>query len=290
MKAKPAVPALNIVKWIVTWSLAAIGLAATALAQSAPAPAGGFKIDEARLGSWDNSLTNRPFFLAPAFSPQGGAVSSAVGLGILLLDFAAAMSQPAYALSGDGRHFAYASARKCEGMSKVCIVLDGQVEAAPGGVGSGSLALSRDGKRVAYATRKGKQWVVSVDGREGAEYDGIAVGSVSFSPDGKRVAYAALLGRQWSVVVDGQAGAAYGGIGNNYPVFSPDSQRVAYPAQTDGKWVAVVDGHADEACDRVWGLTSAPMANVSRMGHSGASSGRWWWMDMRARSTRTSPG
>ena len=44
--------------------------------------------------------------------------------------------------------------------------------------------FSPDGKRVAYAARKGAKWLVVVDGQQGAEYDEIGVGTLVFSPDG----------------------------------------------------------------------------------------------------------
>ena len=93
-----------------------------------------------------------------------------------------------------------------------------------------SIATSKDGCHIAYATVKGEKWLVVVDGQPGPEYDGIMVDSLIFSPDGERVAYAAEKGKKWLVVVDGQPGQEYDGIMEGDPIFSPDGKSVAYVA------------------------------------------------------------
>ena len=63
-----------------------------------------------------------------------------------------------------------------------------------------SIALSPDGKRIAYGALEGGKWRVVVDGREGAPFS--AVRQVAFSPDGSHVAYQAMDGDLWKLVVD----------------------------------------------------------------------------------------
>jgi len=55
---------------------------------------------------------------------------------------------------------------------------------------SAMLAVSPDGKRVAYLASRGKRELVIIDGVEGKEY-GDGIGHLVFSPDSKRVAYMA---------------------------------------------------------------------------------------------------
>ena len=80
------------------------------------------------------------------------------------------------------------------------------------GVLPSSLAVSPDGKSLAYAARSGDKQLVVMDGVEGKEYDGILASSPVFSPDSKRVAYAAKRGDKWLVIVHGVEGKEYDGF------------------------------------------------------------------------------
>ncbi len=101
--------------------------------------------------------------------------------------------------------------------------------------------VSKDGRHVAYVTRKGNKSLLVVDGKSGPEYDGINSRTVAFSPDGKRVACVARKGRKHLVVVNGQPGPEYVTILSTTPIFSPDSKRVAYVALKSTRYLVVVD-------------------------------------------------
>ncbi|MGO8759738.1 MAG: hypothetical protein ACLQG3_16595 [Terracidiphilus sp.] len=79
----------------------------------------------------------------------------------------------------------------------------------------GTLALSPDGRRVAYAAKRDKQSALVVEGQEGPTYDDIELGSIVFSPDSKRIAFVAKVGGRYAMVVDGHSGAGYDEIRND---------------------------------------------------------------------------
>jgi Tol biopolymer transport system component len=174
MKTKSALPILNAAIALCLTGL--IGLSVTALAQSVAA-ADAYKIEETRLGPWDTQMSD-------------------------------------FAFSSDGRHFAYLSSHECQKSGTRCVIVDGQVKEETRDVREGTLALSPDGKRVAYAAKRDERWSLVVDGQAGAQYDDIEVGSPVFSPDSKRIAFVAKVGGRYSIVVDGQAGAEYDEILN----------------------------------------------------------------------------
>jgi hypothetical protein len=74
----------------------------------------------------------------------------------------------------------------------------------------GFYVFSPDGKRLAYAAQKAKQWVVVVDGKEGKEYD--SIGHLTFSPDSKTVVYSARRGDRQLTIAGGKEGKLYYGI------------------------------------------------------------------------------
>jgi Tol biopolymer transport system component len=291
MPAKSVLNVLNAMKRIALCSAAMTGLAVTGWAQTtaAPAqetytPAGGGKGTETRLGPCTREMAfmtltgmvlingvSEPTYgpaqfiqapISPVSSPPGEAVTAKEGR---LYPW---WSRPGFAHSSDGRHVAYALAEgrfsftdRCNG-SRHCILLDGHAQALPEEPVDRSIAVSPDGKRVAYAIYKNKLLgdvhVVVVDGKAGQEFDEIGVFSVIFSPDGKRLAYSAKRDKQWSVVVDGQVGAGYDGAISGTPIFSPDSKRVAYVTETKGKWSVVVDGQPGAEYAGIWGLRFSP--------------------------------
>jgi len=127
-------------------------------------------------------------------------------------------------LSTDGKHLAYVA--EPDSFREV-VVVDGKPSKVYGGFDSdfikGSLILSPDGRRSAYAIKKRNDHFAVIDGREGKAYR--AVSGLVFSPDSKRVAYRAVLGNKLLIVVDGQEGPGYDELG--LPVFSPDGKTVA---------------------------------------------------------------
>ena len=118
-----------------------------------------------------------------------------------------------------------------------------------GAIGT-TVAMSPDGRRIAYSLHRGDKWLMAVDGQETKQsYDDIGNKSAAFSPDGKRVAYSAKRGDKWLVVVDGEEGKEYEQVMAGPPVFSPDSKSVACCAKRAGKWVLVVNGKEYEESD-----------------------------------------
>jgi hypothetical protein len=86
---------------------------------------------------------------------------------------------------------------------------------------------------LAYAVKTNDAVAVVVDGKVGESYDSVINGSLQISPDGTRIAYAAKRGTESFVVVDGTRSKAYRYTGwGNTPVFSPDGRYVAYIAST----------------------------------------------------------
>ena len=85
------------------------------------------------------------------------------------------------------------------------------------------IALSRDGRRIAYGAMAGSKWHLIVDGAEGAPVDGVT--KPRFSPDGKHVAYAAYVGTRYHLVIDGKMNGE--GLHDFLALFfSDDSARV----------------------------------------------------------------
>lgn len=118
-----------------------------------------------------------------------------------------------------------------------------------------NLAVSADGKRMAYWAKRGARFYVVVDGKEIGEYD--YARDLQFSPDSKRYLFIASpdpgeylegLGsatqrirvvRGVFVIVDGQQTARYSDI--NVPRFSPDGKHFAFLASCGSKRFPVVD-------------------------------------------------
>lgn len=271
MKAKSTLPVLNAA--IAVWLTAMIGLPVAALAQTGPHPAGGYRTEETRLGPWDYFPLGKDSVHAyhPAVSLDGRHVAylsacpkGTKGCVLLLLDgqdvqsiALGAQEAHGFALSSDGKRFAYTSFSGGNKGGRWVVVVDGRagpeydglnlVSPLEGSIVAGpdDLIFSPDGKCLAYVVRKGHRHSSSlavVDGEAGAEYSEVL--RPVFSPDSRRVAYAAKIGKKWSVVVDGQAGPAYDELRiAPYPLpFSPDSKHLAYAAKRSGKWVVVVDG------------------------------------------------
>lgn len=94
-----------------------------------------------------------------------------------------------------------------------------------------TLALSPDGRRVAYGVIINEKWRMVIDGREGAIYD--SVGPAVFSPDSRHIAFEAKIGERWHIVVDDKMSPgciAY----FDKPAFSGDSAKVLYIENPDG--------------------------------------------------------
>jgi len=179
------------------------------------------------------------------------------------------------------------TSRRIERDGKYRMVVNG-VEGKPyGWVGHGSYiagghgsyfqaVLSRDGRRYAYAARRGNKkdgaWLVVVDGTESPEYT--AVGEIVFSPNGRHLAYAGELGStgrrtsskhrsRWFIVLDGVKGKVHRGVMGLH--FSPDGRRLVYrtsgrsePALIETGGRVVCNGVAGKRYDRIAVMTHSP--------------------------------
>ena len=181
-------------------------------------------------------------------------------------------------LSEEGQHLAYVASRGSYQVGKAtdetmkeCVVVDGREGPQYDYIVSRSLALSSDGRHVAYLATKHegatrRQFVV-LDGQEGPQYDYCNDTSMlAMSSTGQRVAYEAWKGEKCVVVVDGQEGPEYDEVDEAAPdgvthsrlgpVFSVDGKRLAYMAckgrQAEAKWFAVVDGREEPSYRRTW--------------------------------------
>jgi Tol biopolymer transport system component len=89
----------------------------------------------------------------------------------------------------------------------------------------GAIALSPDGRRIAYGALAAGKWRMIIDGKEGAGFS--TVKSPLFSPDGRHLAYQAMSGEKWYLVVDATPNA-----GTQTRIldhqFSADSSKIAY--------------------------------------------------------------
>lgn len=166
------------------------------------------------------------------------------------------------------------------------------------GAAAASLAVSPDGKRVAFFRKSisGKKWTLIVDDVESEPYDGVSQTQPIFSPDSKRVAYVAERSGRKLAVIDGREGKDYDAVGDitfspdsqrvaymaaqgaerfmildgieqptrfdalhaSGPIFSPNSRRVGYAAKRGAKWLVVIDGHEGEEYDGAGALTFSP--------------------------------
>ena len=118
-----------------------------------------------------------------------------------------AVSLDGIAFSARGGRVAYPA--RIEG--RWTIVRDGRPGARWEGVGAP--VLSASGDRLAYAALDGGRWRVVADDSAGPPVDAVLAGSLAFDGDGRRLAYAARRGESTLVVVDGVPGEGWDGVG-----------------------------------------------------------------------------
>jgi len=150
------------------------------------------------------------------------------------------------------------------------VVVDGREGAAYAGIGE--LVFSDDGGRVAYAAERGGSWFIVADDVEGPPFDELLAHTLRFSRDGKRLAYAAVRGARTHVVVDGVEGPGTDGVGKL--AFSDDGARVAYLARRGPAAVAVIDGIAGPPYETISELVLGP--GGGRAGYLGKRAGAWY--------------
>ena len=93
---------------------------------------------------------------------------------------------------------------------------------------------------------------VVVDGKAGPEFAYVRPGSLALSPDGKRIAYVIhQTDQRHRAVIDHKPGPAYVEVASPRPIFSPDGSRVAYIAARTHKQFPVLDGREGLRCDEI---------------------------------------
>lgn len=135
------------------------------------------------------------------------------------------------------------------------------------------LALSADGRVVAYQARQGEDQFCVVGGRKSRAYR--SVGLPVLSADGSVVAFAASNEDGWRVVRNSKEGERYDWVGNL--ILHADGRRLAYAAERReaGKLKAfvVVDGAPGPGFDRV--LPPIISEDGSTVAYGALSNGEW---------------
>ena len=132
----------------------------------------------------------------------------------------------------------------------------------------GTLTVSPDGRRFAYARKESKGWVVEVDGKIEGTFravgivhgpvgiyaqvgllDMVGVKPMVFSADSRHLAYSAKEEDSWFMVRDGEKSKPFKSVGS--PILSRDGRRLAFAAQVTGGWCMVVDGVPGKIFDKL---------------------------------------
>jgi len=114
--------------------------------------------------------------------------------------------------------------------------------------------FSPDSKRCFYVARDGEKRAIVADNAESNAYD--AVNAMIISPDSTRLASIMKMDNKQMVVVEGKEEARYDSVW--YLAFSPDSKRVAYAAKKGNKWMSVIDGENGAEYEQIQGLAFSP--------------------------------
>ena len=185
---------------------------------------------DVQAGSEAVSVGNRKI----AFISQRDGLRRVVINGVEGKPFARALR---FRFSENGEHY-FHFAQRTDG--KGCVVVDG-VESEPCDMLANDAAqISPDGKRVAYAAKRGAKWRMVVDGKEVAAGD--AIQHITFSRDSRRLAYGLRKDGKWRVVIDGVEQPAYDDLGRTGIQFSDDGSHIAYTAIKDARECLVIDG------------------------------------------------
>ncbi len=118
------------------------------------------------------------------------------------------------------------------------------------GSADNTFVISNDKNHIAYKQLSGHKQYAIIDGRKGKGYDSTM--NIVFSPDGKKVAYAAKKGKKWIAVVNGQElNTVMGKAIIKYLLFSPDSKKLLYILKSGKKMILFVNGVAGPAFDEI---------------------------------------
>ncbi len=185
---------------------------------------------DVQAGSVAVSVGNRKI----AFVSQRDGLRRVVINGVEGKPFARALR---FTFSENGEHY-FHFAERTDGRG--CVVVDG-VESEPCEMLANDAArISPDGKRVAFAVKRGEKWRMVVDGKEVAAGD--AIQHITFSRDSRRLAYGLRKDGKWRVVIDGVEQPAYDDLGRTGIQFSADGSHIAYTAIKDARECLVIDG------------------------------------------------
>ena len=172
--------------------------------------------------------------------------------------------------SRDGKHFA--CAYKTDKKWRVC------VGGAPGPAYDwvGYIAMSANGKHVAYVVKEGKEYSVMRDGkRAGPRFDDIH--DLVMSDDGKTSVCRARKGDKWQVLVDGKPGRKYSEILSL--ALSRDGKRLVFIAKNDaGSFVLVDRGRQSTGYARVDSVALSPDGKKVLFVASDSSKGAKWYL------------
>lgn len=135
-------------------------------------------------------------------------------------------------------------------------------------VGIEAVAVSPDGRHVAYPARRAGRWRVVHDGRESRAWDGI--GDVVLSPDGRGLAYAALERGRWTVVQDGDRWPSVEALLRGTLGYSPDGRHLVVAARERGHVRVILERRPGPALDGIgplrFGGGGARLVHAARRG------------------------
>lgn len=153
----------------------------------------------------------------------------------------------------------------------------------------GTLTVSADGRRFAYARKEDKGWVVEVDGKIEATFkavgivhgpvgiyaqvgllDFVGIKPMIFSADSRHLAYSAREADSWFMVKDGEKSKPFKSVGS--PIVSRDGQRLAFAAQVPGGWCMVVDGNPGKPFEKLGPPAFSP--DGRRLAYAARSDGK----------------
>ncbi|MHC4598818.1 MAG: TolB-like translocation protein, partial [Planctomycetota bacterium] len=114
------------------------------------------------------------------------------------------------------------------------------------------IAVSPDGRRIAWPVKKDRKSWVEIDGKESEHRFGrIRENSLLFCPDSETVVYIGTKVGGSVLVVNEKRIDQYMDILRGTPLFAPGDGRMAYGAKKGGSWVMVVGGREEGGYDAI---------------------------------------
>lgn len=147
--------------------------------------------------------------------------------------------------SPDSRHISYIGIRR----NRHFVVIDGSENGPYDGTAGGTV-FSRHGARVAYVASTNRKWMVLIDGQASSRHDDVT--GLALSGEGRRMAYVARDGGKERFVLDGSPGDPWDRIYlPTGGTFSPDGSRWLYVARNGNKVRTVIDGEPGNPYDDI---------------------------------------